>query len=273
MPLAGAWQTRAPEPCDGAPRRPGGDEDERCCRSITSILVPQRPARNTFVQDVSFAIESGVLCLLCGRVRQSARPRSSLPAGLHNPPSGGRILFERRAASWRPFARDLPLAAPPAPSISFQNPFGRSPRQQGRSSIERPCGVALCPREARHGLWRALDRAAGRAGLGDRFPIELVRRRAPSLRCPALVRPSLRLLDLRPEGDLGPTCRCRAPTGAAAELQRDLRLIMLFITHNLAPSPVFGRQRLVMDRGLLCESGTVAQVLNTGRPYSKPTSC
>ena len=48
-----------------------------------------------------------------------------------------------------------------------------------------------------------------------------------------------------------------------SELQRDLRLSMLFITHNLGVVACVADSVLVMDRGLLCESGTVAQVLNT----------
>jgi peptide/nickel transport system ATP-binding protein len=48
-----------------------------------------------------------------------------------------------------------------------------------------------------------------------------------------------------------------------SELQRDLRLSMLFITHNLGVVACVADSVLVMDRGSLCESGSVAQVLNT----------
>jgi len=47
-----------------------------------------------------------------------------------------------------------------------------------------------------------------------------------------------------------------------SELQRDLRLSMLFITHNLGVVACVADTVLVMDRGSLRESGTVAQVLN-----------
>src|SRR6185312_1618300 len=43
--------------------------------------------------------------------------------------------------------------------------------------------------------------------------------------------------------------------------QRDLRLSMLFITHNLGVVACIADTVLVMDRGTLCETGTVAEVL------------
>jgi peptide/nickel transport system ATP-binding protein len=46
------------------------------------------------------------------------------------------------------------------------------------------------------------------------------------------------------------------------ELQRELRLSMLFITHNLGVVACIADSVLVMDRGTLCETGTVAQVLS-----------
>ena len=47
-----------------------------------------------------------------------------------------------------------------------------------------------------------------------------------------------------------------------AELQRELRLSMLFITHDLGVVACIGDAVLVMDRGRLCETGPVARVLN-----------
>jgi peptide/nickel transport system ATP-binding protein len=48
-----------------------------------------------------------------------------------------------------------------------------------------------------------------------------------------------------------------------AELQRDLRLSMLFITHNLGVVACISDWVLVMDKGLLCETGRVQEVLST----------
>ena len=45
------------------------------------------------------------------------------------------------------------------------------------------------------------------------------------------------------------------------ELQRDLHLSMLFITHNLGVVACVADSVLVMDRGELCETGPVARVL------------
>jgi ATP-binding cassette subfamily C protein len=48
-----------------------------------------------------------------------------------------------------------------------------------------------------------------------------------------------------------------------AELQRELRLSMLFITHNLGVVACISDSVLVMDKGVLCEAGGVREVLST----------
>jgi peptide/nickel transport system ATP-binding protein len=45
------------------------------------------------------------------------------------------------------------------------------------------------------------------------------------------------------------------------DLQRELHLSMLFITHNLGVVACVADSVLVMDRGELCETGPVARVL------------
>ena len=45
------------------------------------------------------------------------------------------------------------------------------------------------------------------------------------------------------------------------ELQRELHLSMLFITHNLGVVACVADTVLVMDQGSLCETGSVAAVL------------
>jgi ABC-type dipeptide/oligopeptide/nickel transport system ATPase component len=46
------------------------------------------------------------------------------------------------------------------------------------------------------------------------------------------------------------------------DLQRDLSLSMLFITHNLGVVAAIGDAVLVMDQGSLCEIGPVGEVLS-----------
>jgi peptide/nickel transport system ATP-binding protein len=46
------------------------------------------------------------------------------------------------------------------------------------------------------------------------------------------------------------------------ELQRDLGLSMLFITHNLGVVACIADTVLVMNEGVLCEAGTVGEVLS-----------
>jgi peptide/nickel transport system ATP-binding protein len=54
------------------------------------------------------------------------------------------------------------------------------------------------------------------------------------------------------------------------ELQRELDLSMLFITHNLGVVACVADSVLVMDQGEICESGPVAQVLdNPSHEYTR----
>jgi peptide/nickel transport system ATP-binding protein len=46
------------------------------------------------------------------------------------------------------------------------------------------------------------------------------------------------------------------------ELRRELHLSMLFITHNLGVVACIGDEVLVMERGSLCETGSVDDVLS-----------
>ena len=148
----------------------------------------------------------------------------------------------------------------------FQNPFeSLNPRHKVSSSIERPLRVlrGLSQREARTEVGELLDRAKLPRRVGDRFPVELSggeRQRVAIARALA-AKPDLLICD-EVTSALDVSVQA-AVLELLSELQRDLRLSMLFITHNLGVVACVADSVLVMDRGSLCESGSVAQVLNT----------
>jgi peptide/nickel transport system ATP-binding protein len=161
-------------------------------------------------------------------------------------------------------ARHRPLAARRRIQIVFQNPFeSLNPRHRVRASIERPLRVlrGLSGADAAGEVGELLDRVRLPRRVADRFPVELSggeRQRVAIARALA-AEPDLLICD-EVTSALDVSVQA-AVLELLAELQRELRLGMLFITHNLGVVACVADSVLVMDRGSLCESGPVAQVL------------
>ena len=261
------WQELAnevAEPGDGRAAATVADAEDQALLQVDHLEVEYRNGRrrNTVVHDVSFAIESGRCVALVGESGSGKTTIGRCLAGLH-PPSGGRIVFD--GSELAAFARNRPLAARRRIQIVFQNPFeSLNPRHKVSSSIERPLRVlrGLSQGEARTEVGELLDRAKLPRRVGDRFPIELSggeRQRVAIARALA-AKPDLLICD-EVTSALDVSVQA-AVLELLSELQRDLRLSMLFITHNLGVVACVADSVLVMDRGSLRESGTVAQVLN-----------
>ena len=146
----------------------------------------------------------------------------------------------------------------------FQNPFeSLNPRHQVSSSIARPLRVlrGLSRRDADARVGQLLERVRLPKRVGERFPVELSggeRQRVAIARALA-AEPELLICD-EVTSALDVSVQA-AVLELLQELQRELGLSMLFITHNLGVVACVADSVLVMDKGELCESGPVADVL------------
>jgi peptide/nickel transport system ATP-binding protein len=134
-----------------------------------------------------------------------------------------------------------------------------------RSSIERPLRVLrrLSRSDAEREVGELLERVRLPRRLSDRFPIELSggeRQRVAVARALA-AKPDLLICD-EVTSALDVSVQA-AVVELLQELQRDLGLSMLFITHNLGVVACIADTVLVMNQGTVCEAGSVREVLST----------
>jgi peptide/nickel transport system ATP-binding protein len=161
-------------------------------------------------------------------------------------------------------ARRRPLEQRRRIQIVFQSPYqSLNPRQRVGSSIERPLRVLrrLSREEAEREVGGLLERVRLPARLAQRFPSELSggeRQRVAIARALA-AQPDLLICD-EITSSLDVSVQA-AVLELLQDLRRDLHLSMLFITHNLGVVASVADTVLVMERGTLCETGSVDDVL------------
>jgi peptide/nickel transport system ATP-binding protein len=232
---------------------------------VSGLEVEYRSGRgrNVAVSDVSFAIEAGRCVALVGESGSGKTTIGRCIAGLHVP-TAGRIVFDGQELDGS--ARDRALDQRRRIQIVFQNPFeSLNPRHRVGASIERPLRVLrrLSRDDAAGEVSTLLERVRLPARVAERYPVELSggeRQRVAIARALA-AKPDLLVCD-EVTSALDVSVQA-AVLELLAELQRELHLSMLFITHNLGVVACVSDSVLVMDRGSLCESGAVADVLST----------
>ncbi len=244
-------------------RAPARDRHSPPLLEVSALEARYRSGRADFpaVRDVSFAIETGSCVALVGESGSGKTTIGRCVAGLHEP-SAGRVVFD--GAPLAGAARSRPLAVRRRIQIVFQNPFeSLNPRHQVADSIARPLHVlrGLSRREAAAEVDALLERVRLPARVAARFPGELSggeRQRVAIARALA-PQPDLLICD-EVTSALDVSVQA-AVLELLQDLQRDLHLSMLFITHNLGVVACVADSVLVMDRGELCETGPVARVL------------
>jgi peptide/nickel transport system ATP-binding protein len=217
--------------------------------------------QQTAVHGVSFSVGRGQCVALVGQSGSGKSTIGRCIVGLHRP-SGGVISFD--GAPLAGTVRARPLDQRRRIQIVFQNPYqSLNPRQRVGSAIERPLRVLrrLSHEVAEREVGGLLERVRLPARLAWRFPGELSggeRQRVAIARALA-AHPDLLICD-EITSSLDVSVQA-AVLELLQDLRRDLHLSMLFITHNLGVVASIADTVLVMEHGVLCETGSVDEVL------------
>ena len=182
-------------------------------------------------------------------------------AGLHEPSAGG-VEFDGTPLAGA--ARARPLEVRRRIQIVFQNPFeSLNPRHQVADSIARPLHVlrGLSRRDAEAAVGELLERVRLPKRVAKRFPAELSGGERQRVAIARALAPNPDLLICDEVTSALDVSVQAAVLELLQDLQRELHLSMLFITHNLGVVACVADSVLVMDRGELCETGPVARVL------------
>ena len=222
------------------------------------------------VEDVSFTVASGETLALVG---ESGCGKTTVALSLLRliRPDGGRVSFEgvdlgggtdKAEKAWRQRL-----------SIVFQNPYSSlDPRMRIRNIVGEPLVTAYGLRG--RALTERVAKNLDEVGLGaehlTRFPHEFSggqRQRIAIARALAL-EPKLLILD-EPTAALDVSVQAQV-LNLLQELQKNLGLSYLFISHNLATVESIADRVLVMYMGRVVEEGPVAQVFAAPHhPYTR----
>ncbi len=250
---------------------PGEGEDEPLL-SVEALHASHRTNQGEVVaaDGVSFAVEAGACVALVGESGSGKTTIARCIVGLHAP-NAGRIL-----------ASGQPLAAVAAHrtreqrraiQIVFQNPYDSlNPRRSVEDAISWPVRAlrGLSLQRAKPEVARLLEQVRLPAGLARRYPGELSggeRQRVAIARALAAA-PALLVCD-EVTSALDVSIQA-AVLDLLAELRRELRLSLLFISHDLGIVASVADRVLVLENGLICEEGAVRSVLSSPRSdYTK----
>jgi oligopeptide/dipeptide ABC transporter ATP-binding protein len=225
------------------------------------------------VDGVSFVIKSGEVVAVVGESGCGKSTLGRLAIRLLEPTSGGiRLAGEDITHIQDKDLRGIRQTA----QIVFQDPFGSlNPRMTVGNSIAYPLKVNKLFRSGdRQGIRKRVLELLERVGLSaahaDRLPHELSggqRQRVGIARAIA-VNPKLLVLD-EPVAALDLSAQARV-LNLFKELQRDMGMAYLFITHDLSVAEYMADRILVMYAGKVMEIGDRQSVFETPRhPYSK----
>ncbi len=233
--------------------------------SVRGLTASHRNRRQHVVaaQGVDFHIGRGECVALVG---ESASGKSTIArslVGLHRP-DAGTVSLDGEPLDGR--ARRRTVEQRRRLQYVFQNPYDSlNPSHTVAETLARPGQVlrGLSAAASRAEVTELLEQVRLPAGLADRLPRHLSggeRQRVAIARALA-ARPQLMVCDeITSALDVSVQA---AVLELLAELQAELGLALLFITHDLGVVSVAADRILVLERGVICESGPVDAVLRS----------
>jgi peptide/nickel transport system ATP-binding protein len=232
---------------------------------INSVSLEFRVAhgRARVVHDATFDIRHGECLAVVGESGSGKTTLARCVAGLH-PPTSGLLKFDGLELAGR--AGDRPRETRRRIQIVFQNPYDSlNPRQTVRQIIARPIEYlrGIDSRDARQEVLEFLARVRIPRRLADRYPGELSggeRQRIAIARALA-AHPDLIVCDeITSALDVSVQA---AILDLLLDLQTDLSLSLMFISHDLGVVRSLADRVLVLETGRIVEQGTVESVIAT----------
>ncbi len=214
----------------------------------------------TVVHDINFDIARGECVALVGESGSGKSTLSRSIGGLHREWTGDIVLNGSPLAR---SSRDRPIAQRLSIQYVFQNPYSSlHPRRSIAESVARPLAIAGVDRqETARQVDRMLERVSLSSGYGNRFPDQLSggeRQRVAIAR--ALVSNPQMLICDEVTSALDVLVQA-AIIELLVDLQRDLGLAMLFVTHNLPLVRSIAQRVAVMADGKIVELGSTVDTL------------
>ena len=262
----------APDPADAqAPEFGYAPSDPEAVIEVQNLTkkfpirgtVPWRTTPFTAVDDVSFAIRRGTTTAIVGESGSGKSTVAQMVLKLLEPTSG-RVLFEGKDVTTYK-GKELKSLRRRVQPI-FQNPYGTlDPMYSIYSTIEEPLRL--------HGIGDAKSREAKVRDLLDKvaLPAEMMRRYPNELSGGQRQRIAIaRALALDPEVVICDEAVSALDVLVQAQvlellndLQAELGLSYLFITHDLAVVRQIADSTLVMEKGKVVEQGTTDEVFHS----------
>jgi peptide/nickel transport system ATP-binding protein len=217
----------------------------------------------TVVHDINLRLAPHECLALVGESGSGKTTLARSIAGLHRDRTG---LISLRGQPLADAARGRTREARQAIQYVFQNPYGSlNPRKTIGQIVRQPLGVfgAATGADADRRVTEMLERVSLAASYLDRYPDQLSggERQRVAIARALVVSPSVLVCD-EVTSALDVSVQA-AIVELLAELQRELGLAMLFVTHNLPLVRSIAQRVAVMSAGRIVELGTVEHVLQS----------
>ena len=237
----------------------------RMFRSRAGMLASDRVVRA--VDGVSFALPTGDVLGIVGESGCGKSTLARVVLGLL-PASEGEVLIDGRSLVAMDRRERARLIQP-----VFQDPYSSlNPRQRVREIVGLPLAAQgnVSSAQRRDRVMEMLARVGISAEMADRFPAELSggQRQRVAIARALVLRPRIVVCD-EPTSALDVSVQAQI-LNLLAELQRDLGLTYLFISHNLAVVEHIATEVAVMYLGRFVEQAPVDALFRDPRhPYTR----